>query len=210
VMEDPRKAIVESGYDALGEHYEEWAARVEGDPRDRYLEDLSRCLPDRARVLDLGCGSGIPSTKWLAERFDVVGVDVSASQLDRARRNVPEATFVQGDLARVTFPPASFAAVTAFYAISHVPREEHAALFGEAFTWLEPGGLFLATLGAGDGPDWTGDWLGVPMFFSSWDADESRSLLLDVGFGLVRSEVVEIRESEGPVAFLWVLARKPR
>jgi hypothetical protein len=47
------------------------------------------------------------------------------------------------------------------------------------------------------------------MFFSSWGADENRSLVLDAGFELVRSEVVEMCEPEGPVRFLWVLARRP-
>jgi SAM-dependent methyltransferase len=208
-MSDPRKAIVRFGYDALGESYTEWSARVDGDPRGRYLEELSGRLPDGARVVDLGCGSGLPSTKLLTERFDVVGVDVSEAQLALARRNVPGATFVEGDLGRVSFPPTSFAAVTALYSISHLPREEHAALFGEVFSWLRPGGFFLATLGAGDGPDWTGDWLGVPMFFSSWDAERNRELLLQAGFELEIDEVVEMREPEGVVPFLWVLARKP-
>jgi SAM-dependent methyltransferase len=206
---DVRANIVESGYDALGERYVEWSARVDGDPRDRYLDDLSGRLPDGARVLDLGCGAGLPSTRKLAERFDVVGVDLSARQLELARKNVPGATFVLGDMTRISFPRASFAAITAFYSISHLPREEHATLLGRVVDWLEPGGLFLATLGAGDGPDWTGDWLGVPMFFSSWDADTNRTLLRGVGFELVHDEVVEIHEPEGTVSFLWVLARKP-
>jgi len=208
-MDDARKLLVEAGYDALGDRYAEWSARVEGDPRAEYLEYLSRRVPDGARVLDLGCGAGLPSTKLLAERFDVVGVDISATQLDHARRNVPDAIFIRGDVTRVEFPPASFAAITAFYSISHIPRDEHAAVFSRVFFWLEPGGFFLATLGSGDGPDWTGEWLGVPMFFSSWDAHTNLALLRDAGFEIVRDEIVEIHEPEGAVAFLWVLARNP-
>ena len=93
--------------------------------------------------------------------------------------------------------------------MSHVPRTEHAALFRRCCDWLEPGGLFLATLGAGELPDWTGDWLGVPMFFSSYDADTNRDLVRDAGFELLLDEVVEIREPEQRVRFLWVLAQRP-
>ena len=75
--------------------------------------------------------------------------------------------------------------------------------------WLKPGGLLLATLGVDESPDWTGEWLGVPMFFSSYDADENRRLLRGAGLSLVLDEVVAVREPEGEVAFLWVLARKP-
>ena len=63
-------------------------------------------------------------------------------------------------------------------------------------------------LGAADAPDWTGDWLGVPMFFSAWDADTNRGLLRDAGYELEVDEVRMMREPEGEVSFLWVLARR--
>ena len=35
-------------------------------------------------MLDLGCGAGVPATRWLADRsFTVTGMDVSARQLER-------------------------------------------------------------------------------------------------------------------------------
>jgi SAM-dependent methyltransferase len=207
---DRRKAIVAAGYDRLGEHYLEWAARVTDDPRARLLAEFTRRLPAGSRVLDLGCGSGIPSTQQLARAFEVVGVDISGAQIAAARRNVPEALFVQGDIAGIEFPRESFEGVTALYAISHLPREEHPALFSRIACWLAPGGLFLATLGASDGPDWIGDWLGVEMFFSSYDAAINRRLLVEPGFELLADEIVEIQEPEGPAAFQWILARKPR
>ena len=208
-MSDPRKEIVQAGYDAMAEHYLDWGGRVEGDPRARFLEEFSRSLPEGARVLDLGCGAGVPSTQLLAERFEVVGVDISQAQLRLAKKNVPQASFIQADLAELTFPDEEFAGITAFYSISHVPREEHAELFRRTAAWLEPGGLLLATLGAGGG-DWTGEWLGVPMFFSSYDADTNRALLNAAGFELLHDEVVEMQEPEGAASFLWALGRKSR
>ena len=47
------------------------------------------------------------------------------------------------------------------------------------------------------------------MFFSSHDADENRRLLRDAGLSLVLDEVIAVREPEGEVRFLWVLAQKP-
>jgi 2-polyprenyl-3-methyl-5-hydroxy-6-metoxy-1,4-benzoquinol methylase len=75
-MTDERKTIVEAGYDAVADRYLAWIARIDGDPRDRFLDAFSERLPDGAAVLDLGCGGGVPSTRQLAERFDVVGVDI--------------------------------------------------------------------------------------------------------------------------------------
>jgi ubiquinone/menaquinone biosynthesis C-methylase UbiE len=207
-MSDDEKEIVRSGYDAIAERYLAWSEDVVNDPRARFTNELVRRLPDGARVLDLGCGAGIPSTRLLAERFEVVGVDISEAQLDLARKNVPEATFVRADFSELTFSGGSFDGIAAFYSISHVPRDEHARLFARAIGWLKPGGLLLATLGADESPDWTGEWLGVPMFFSSYDADENRRLLRTAGLSLVLDEVVAMREPEGEATFLWVLAQK--
>ena len=122
-MTDPRKEIVEAGYDAMAEHYLSWGRRVERDPRARFVEEFSRRLPEGAQVLDLGCGAGVPSTQLLAERFKVVGVDISQAQLRLARENVPQASFIQADLFELDFPDAAFAGITALYSISHVPLE---------------------------------------------------------------------------------------
>jgi SAM-dependent methyltransferase len=207
-MGDERKAIVQAGYDALAGRYLEWARQVAGDPRERFVAEFAERLTDGARCLDLGCGAGIPSTRFLADRFDVVGVDVSEEQLRLARSHVPGARFIRADVSDVRFAPASFAGITALYAISHVPRDEHPELFQRLATWLGPGGVLLAVLGAGDELGWTGEWLGVPMYFSSYDADTNRSLLEAAGFELLVDEVVEMREPEGDVSFLWALGRK--
>jgi cyclopropane fatty-acyl-phospholipid synthase-like methyltransferase len=206
-MSDSRVRTVQAGYDALGPRFAAWGAAIEGDPWERLLGELGARLPDGARVLDLGCGSG-EKTQRLAERFEVVGVDVSEEQLGHARARVPAGTFLHCDFSRLELPEESFDAVTAFYSITHVPREEHAQLFARIGRWLKPGGLVLASLSAGGSEDWTGNWLGVEMFFSGFDADTSRRLLREAGFELLVDEVVAMREPEGQVAFLWALARK--
>ena len=195
-----------AGYDALGDRYLHWSSRIEGDPRQRFLEQLEARVPDAAPVLDVGCGPGVPWTRDLAERYAVTGIDISESQIALARENAPAARLLTGDVCEVSFPGESFAAITALYSLTHVPREEHGALFARMREWLRPRGVLLITLGVGDDPGSTADWLGVPMFFSGHDADTSRALLCRTGFELLHDEVVEIREPEGPARFLWLLA----
>jgi SAM-dependent methyltransferase len=205
-MDDERKSIVERGYDSLAQDYLAWASGIRDDPRERMFDEFANRLARGARVLDLGCGAGLPSTAALARQFVVTGVDMSHAQVEAARQNVPGASFIQGDMAEIDFPAGSFDGVTAFYAISHLPREEHGPLFERVARWLVPGGLFLATLGAKDSPDWTGEWLGRRMFFSAYGADTNRRLLRAAGFELLIDEVIETLEPDGPVPFLWVLA----
>jgi ubiquinone/menaquinone biosynthesis C-methylase UbiE len=207
-MKDPRKTLVAQGYDSLAEEYLAWASAFADPARQRMLGEFSARLAAGSRVLDLGCGPGVPATQMLASRFNVTGVDISEAQLQAARRNVPAASFLQADLAQIDFPAGSFDGVSALYSISHVPREEHGPLFERMARWLVPGGLLLATLGSGDSPDWIGDWLGRQMFFSSHDADTNRRLLKAANFELLIDEVLDTPEPEGPVPFLWIVARR--
>ena len=205
-----RRQIVEAAYDELGPRFGEWTARIEGEPLERFLDELVGRLPPAARVLDLGCGDG-GKTARLAGRFDVVGVDLSEEQLRLARVAAPTVLFTRADFLDLDFPDASFEAVTAFYSFMHVPRDEHPALLARIHRWLVPGGLFLAPMSTLGGPDRVEHWLGVDMFFSGWDAETNARIVRDAGFDVLVDEVVPMwePESEYETAFLWLLARKP-
>jgi SAM-dependent methyltransferase len=207
-MDDARKEVVRDGYNRVADRYAAWGQAVVGDPRDRFLAQFSSLLHVGGTVLDLGCGAGLPSTALLARHFKVTGVDISGEQIRRARVNVPQARFVVGDFTSSSFD-RPFDGVTALYSIAHVPREEHRGLFRRIASWLVPSGVFLASLGATDSPDWTGEWLGVPMFFSSYGVETNRQLLAEAGFHLIVDELVTMREPEGSVAFQWVIAKMP-
>jgi ubiquinone/menaquinone biosynthesis C-methylase UbiE len=140
---DP-KQIVSQGYDRVAERHAEWAGCIRREERSRYTSVLLTKLPPGAAVLELGCGAGIPTTRQLAERFAVTGVDISARQVRLAQQNVPVAKFICTDMTHLEFPPESFDAVTAFYSIIHVPRQEQPKLLRDIAMWLRPGGLLVA------------------------------------------------------------------
>ena len=80
------------------------------------------------------------------DRHRGTGVDISGAQIALARKNVPGATFVHGDMSKLDFPASSFDAIVSFYTIEHLPRERHAERFGRFASWLRPGGRLLFTL----------------------------------------------------------------
>ena len=202
--------VVRRGYDAIVDRYAEWAASFES-PALRWIEKLEQRLPERSRVLDLGCGGGGPATQALAARHDVVGVDISERQLERARRLVPEARYLRADATKVEFEPESFDAVVSLFVLGHVSRAKQRPLLERIFDWLVPGGRLLATFGIGNIDDEVeADWLGAPMFFASYDEAWNRRALEDAGFVLEEARVVPVEEpGHGVVSFMWVLARKP-
>jgi SAM-dependent methyltransferase len=206
-VSDPRTALVAAGYDAMIDTWETWKEQITDDPRAEWCDELVRRLPDGADVLELGCGGGTAETALLADRFRLTCVDLSTTQLARARERVPGAAFLHADLTTLELEPHSLDAVVAFYSFNHVPRDLLAGVFGRIHGWLRPGGLFLASLGASDVPGWTGAWLGEAMYFSGFEPETNRRLLAEAGFEPVRDEVAAIREPEGEATFHWVLER---
>jgi 2-polyprenyl-3-methyl-5-hydroxy-6-metoxy-1,4-benzoquinol methylase len=210
-VNEPHRRAVESGYDLMAEHY-----LATKDPEDplalRALEDLASLLPSEAAVLDLGCGAGVPVTRWLADRgFTVTGVDVSAKQLELARTNVPDGIFLKADMTEVVFGPESFDAVVAFHSIIHVPRTEHRTLLENIHRWLKPGGALLATMTVTDYEGREEDWerWGAPMVWSHYDRSANVAMLKDTGFQI---RYAEPRTGGGTgdetETWLWVLASK--
>ena len=207
-MTDPRTALVAAGYDAMIDTWEAWKAAIEDDPRAEWCGELLDRLPEGARVVELGCGGGTAETRALASRFRLTGVDLSDAQLARARERVPAAEYIHADLTTVEFAAQTVDAVASFYVFNHVPRELLAPLFERIHTWLRPGGLLLATLGASDVPGWTGDFLGAPSYFSGYPAETNRRLLEAAGLTLLRDELVRIREPEADATFHWILGQR--
>ena len=208
-MADPRTELVGRGYDLIGEHFTEWRDRIVGDPRRDWENELVSRLEDGARVLELGCGSGVPDTQRLAARFRLTAVDISGEQVRRARAAVPEAVLIQADFTALELEPESFDAVVSFYAFNHVPRELLAPTFARIHRWLAPGGLLMIALGTSDEEAWTGEWLGAPTFFSSFPPETNTRLVREAGFEILRDELVTFREPDGDATFQWVLAMRP-
>jgi SAM-dependent methyltransferase len=203
--------VVASGYDRIAERYARWLAdEVTDDVRPRYTAILLDGLPRGAQVLELGCGGGGPTTRQLAGRFVLTGVDVSARQIELARRNAPQATFVQADMTRLTFPPSSFDGVAAFYTLTHLPHGELPHLVVRIGAWLRPGGLLVASMASRSDPGTIEpDWLGAPMYFSGYPTEENRLFVERAGLQIVSAREETILESGRPTTFLWIVARKP-
>lgn len=170
----------------------------------KYLEKLTSLLEPKSKILDIGCGAGIPVDKFLIScGHEITGVDISEEQIKLAMKNVPDGNYVVGDMSEIDFNENSFEAIVSFYAIFHIPRIEHLDLFKKIYKLLKPGGLFLATLGS---EDWVGseEFYGVQMHWSHWGKEKNIELVKQAGFEIILAEIDE----SGGEHHLVVLGRK--
>ncbi|HVS19451.1 MAG TPA: class I SAM-dependent methyltransferase [Planctomycetota bacterium] len=90
--------------------YGRWAERVEHE----LVHGLLGPLPDGARVLDLGCGTGRLAGHWSDRGWRAVGLDPSHTMLERAARRLP---VVRADGRRLPFADGAFDAVCATFVL---------------------------------------------------------------------------------------------
>ncbi len=201
-------ALVREGYDRASLAYR----GDDDDPRRsghaHWLGRFTPRLSPGARVLDLGCGNGIPCARALAGRFDVTGLDLSPVQVERARALVPGARFVCADMTEAVFEPGSFDAVVAFFSIINVPVSRQPALIARIASWLTPGGWVLATVGrraqTGVECDFRGV-RGVTMFWSYADVEDYRAWFAAAGLAIVEEGV---QPKDGDPGFAVLIARR--
>ncbi|HTN87701.1 MAG TPA: class I SAM-dependent methyltransferase [Sorangium sp.] len=96
-----------------------------------------------ARVVDLGCGTGISTRIWAALAGEVIGIDASRDMLDQAEaRGAPgNLQYCLGEAARTGLPAASVDVVVAVQSFHWM---EPRATLAEVGRILRPGGVFAA------------------------------------------------------------------
>ncbi|PGH13117.1 hypothetical protein AJ79_03824 [Helicocarpus griseus UAMH5409] len=214
------KALVKSSYGDIAERYLEWSTS-NPSPRLEYLQYLLERLPapeqgnPKPRILELGCGAGVPATQHMVSKgFEVTANDLSSTQIQLARKRVTggpgSVEFIHGDMMELDFPGGTFNGVMAFYSIFHVPRGEQEVLIRRISGWLKAGGYLLITLGATDGSSegFQCEFLGEDMYYSCYSEKAYGKILAREGFEVSRMEVREEEEHGESVRFLWVLAKK--
>jgi SAM-dependent methyltransferase len=145
-------------------------------------------------VIDIGCGTGIPTARQLIDGgCEVVGVDISPVMIDIARTNVPEAIFVERDLADLDgLHPvgARFDAATAYFSLLVLHRADVERTLDAIHEVMHPGGFFAIGMVEGDTDYLLRDFLGTQVPLTAYPRDQLEALLVAHGFTVaeVRSE----------------------
>ena len=124
-------------YDSRAPEYDDWylgSGRFAERDRpgwDQEIEALRRTLEalPPAKTLDVACGTGFLTRHLPGE---IVGLDQSESMLEEARRQAPNATYVQSDALVLPFEDGSFRRVFTGHFYGHLEEPERKAFLEEA------------------------------------------------------------------------------
>ncbi|MET9293776.1 class I SAM-dependent methyltransferase [Streptomyces sp. NPDC003077] len=172
-------------FDAIGDRYEEAFPHKEGQLASGAW--LAGALPPGSRILDVGCGTGLPTARQLADAgHRVVGVDLSAEMVKLATEQVPGAEFHQGDLADLRDGrlggPGSYDGIVAFFSLLMLPLAEIPHALRMLHGLLRPEGLLALAMVEADVDDCPIPFLGNTIRVSGYLRDDLRQVVRDAGF----------------------------
>lgn len=199
---DEHGKIVREGYNTITREYYSERDLFKNETE---IQEFISYLPENGTILDIGCGGGIPVLRTLVDAgYDAKGIDFSQSMLDLAKKNVPEAELILGDITKTNFESESLDGIISTYAFIHIFRTQHPLLYTKVFRWLKPGGIMLVSTAVTEWEE-VNDYFGVPMAWSHPASRESLQLVNNAGFKVIFDRLV----TTGDETHYWILAKKP-
>jgi SAM-dependent methyltransferase len=185
----------------------EYAARFyEADlteKRDAFLRALPTDLANPS-VLDAGCGPGRDCQLLAEAGLQVVGLDLSANLLRRARART-DASLVRADMRQMPFATKTFSGIWCCAALVHLNHAAARSALVEFARVLRPAGALFLSTRHGSGTEWRADERGSQRWYQLYSERDVVTLVRAAGFEVLTSAV-----EDGVVTGTWVnvLARR--
>ena len=164
---------------------------------DRFIAEL----PPGASVLDLGCGSGYPVARYMAERgLRVIGVDSSPSLISLCRERLPDHEWLVGDMRSLRLS-RHFDGVLAWDSFFHLTPDDQRGMFEVFARHAGPSAALMFNSGPDHG-EAVGEYRGEPLYHASLSPDEYTKLLNGIGFDIIAHAVDDWATGGGRTVWL--------
>lgn len=174
-------------FDQIGKRYDE--SFVERDVQVGEGVWLIGQLTPPARVLDLGCGSGLPTARQLLDAgVEVVGVDESTVMLELAEQQAPGGRYLHRDMRGIA-DLGEFDAAVAFFSLIMLARRDIAPLLSQVRAQLRGPKLLQIAMVLGDFDAFPIVFLGEPVAATAYPPDELALVVERAGF-----EILDLNE----------------
>ena len=172
-----------AAFDVIGAQYDDAFPHKSGQIiATQWLVDR---LSPSSRVLDVGCGTGVPTASMLAEAgMELTGIDVSAEMLRLARSNVPTARFLSMDVLELDPTIGEFDAAVAFFSLLMLRREQIPAALRRIRDTVRPGGYLVIGMVEADVDYVAVPFLGQELSVSGYPQAELNRVLTATGLDI--------------------------
>jgi SAM-dependent methyltransferase len=143
-MRELRQQTIDT-YDQSAEALAEYFRGIGPRVHDIDLAFLLAGEPEKARVLEIGCGDGRDAKDIIRRTPNYRGFDVSSSMIRLARSHVPEGEFEVADAMTYEYTETQDI-VFAFASLLHLDKEEVTTVLKKVHIALRIGGIFFISL----------------------------------------------------------------
>ena len=149
-----------------------------------WLDRFLGLLPRQSTVLDIGCGSGEPIARYLAEHgCKLTGVDSAPEMIAICRDTFAQQEWCVADMQSLSLR-RTFNGILAWNSFFHLCPDDQRHMFSVFQAHAAPNTVLMFTSGPRFG-EAIGTFEGEPLYHASLDGAEYRALLDKSGFAVV-------------------------
>jgi len=148
------------------------------------IDKFAQYLPQKAKLLDLGCGVGFDSRDFsqLRPDLDILGIDISKDMLDHFKKIAPNIKHLQANMITYMYPKSSFDGIWMNASLLHIPKEQVYLVLTKVISSLKPNGILYIKVKEGTGesfvPEANYGHKEINRFFAFYTMRELKKLLL--------------------------------
>lgn len=143
---------------------------------DKYLQLITKIIPQGGSILDAGCGSGEPLAEYFINAgYVVTGFDFSETMIDLCRSRFPNNEWFTADMRSLSIN-SQFDCVLAWHSFFHIPKEQQKDVLENLCNLVKSDGLLCFTSGIENGEVWSNNG-GQMLFHASLASSEYNTIL---------------------------------